>query len=498
MSTLRSPCHLAHGTDMNAHGNQSYEGNGMSHLLAQTALDFLEAFAERDQDQLFFIVGPCVLESEQLAREVAREVARLAQATGAPFFFKSSFDKANRTSVESFRGPGIETGLAILARVREETGLPVLSDIHMPRQAVRAAEVLDMIQIPAFLCRQTDLLIAAGETGKWVNVKKGQFLSPDDMKHAVQKVRSTGNDRIIVTERGSSFGYQDLVVDMRSIVRMKSFGIPVVFDATHSAQLPGRGEGCSGGDRSLVPPLARAATAAGADGIFLEVHPDPDRALCDGPNSLALHDLEALVETLLEIKKLTCAQITKPRQGKTSSQLRTVERTLQEKLQKVRLLLLDVDGIMTDGRIIFGSEGLEIKSFDVRDGHGIKLARRGGLDLAVVTGRVSEIVPRRAAELDISRVYQRIWDKRPVLEDLLTELGLDADQVAVMGDDVVDIPLLRRAGVGFTVPEAPLEVLLAADYVTRRSGGRGAVREVIEMILKAQGKWDAVLARYCE
>jgi 2-dehydro-3-deoxyphosphooctonate aldolase (KDO 8-P synthase) len=450
------------------------------------------------QQGLFFIVGPCVIESEELVTEVARVVARIAHDTGAPFLFKSSYDKANRTSVESFRGPGIKDGLAILARVREATGLLLVSDIHAPEQAPMAAAVLDVLQIPAFLCRQTDLLVAAGSTGKCVNVKKGQFLSPDDMEHAIRKIASTGNSRIMLTERGSSFGYQDLVVDMRSIVRMKRFGLPVVFDATHSAQLPGRGSGCSGGDRSLVAPLARAATAAGADGIFMEVHPDPDRALCDGPNSLALRDLEPLVKNLLDIRKLLPDQYPRSSLNSGSTEIRVPEDTLQERLKKIRLIVLDVDGIMTDGRIIFGSDGLEIKSFDVRDGHGIKIAKRCGLHLAVVTGRMSDIVPRRAAELDISRVYQRIWDKRPVMEELLAELGLTAEEVAVLGDDVVDIPLFRRAGAGFTVPEAPAEVLSAAHYVTRHRGGRGAVREAIEMILKAQGKWDHALARYYE
>lgn len=471
----------------------------MTDFSARDTFDFLRSGANGlAQQGLFFIVGPCVIESEELVTEVARAVARLAHVTGAPFLLKSSFDKANRTSVESFRGPGIKDGLAILGRVREATGLPLVSDIHLPEQAPVAAEVLDVLQIPAFLCRQTDLLVAAGSTGKCVNVKKGQFLSPDDMEHAIRKIAGTGNNRIILTERGTSFGYQDLVVDMRSIVRMKRFGLPVVFDATHSAQLPGRGRGCSGGDRSLVAPLARAATAAGADGIFLEVHPDPDRALCDGPNSLALSDLEPLVKNLLEIRKLLPDQSFCESLNSSAPEIQMPVDALTERLKKIRLIVLDVDGIMTDGRIIFGSDGLEIKSFDVRDGHGIKIAMRCGLHLAMVTGRTSDIVTRRAAELDIARVYQRVWDKRPVMEELLTELSLTAEEVAVMGDDVVDIPLFRRAGAGFTVPEAPAEVLRAAHYVTRHRGGRGAVREVIEMILKAQGKWDHVLVRYYE
>jgi 2-dehydro-3-deoxyphosphooctonate aldolase (KDO 8-P synthase) len=449
--------------------------------------------------ELFLILGPCVIESERLTLEIARELARIHQATSMPVIFKASFDKANRTSVDSFRGPGLENGLAILKLVKKQTGLPIISDIHSPEQAEQAGRVLDVIQIPAFLSRQTDLLIAAAKTGKAVNIKKGQFQSPQDMIHALKKVLSTGNDRIMITERGATFGYHDLVADMRSIVRMKRFGFPVVFDATHSAQFPGRGEGRSGGDRSLVPPLARSGVAAGADGIFMEVHPDPDQALCDGPNCLALADVEALASNLQAIHKLiprhefSTANLKATKQGEKPE-----EPPLEDRLKKIRLIIFDVDGVLTDGRITFGSGDLEIKSFDVRDGHGIKIAKRCGLEVAMVTGRLSEVVPRRAQDLGVELVFQHIFDKRPVYAELLEKLNLGPEQVAIIGDDVVDIPLLRRAGVGFTVPEAPEEVRREAHYVTRHRGGQGAAREMIEMILKAQGKWDGALARYYE
>jgi 2-dehydro-3-deoxyphosphooctonate aldolase (KDO 8-P synthase) len=446
--------------------------------------------------ELFFILGPCVIESEQLTLEIADEVARVARQIAVPVIFKASFDKANRTSVDSFRGPGIHKGLEILAAARERTGLPVLSDIHSAEQAVLAAEVLDVIQIPAFLCRQTDILVAAGRTGKPVNVKKGQFQSPDDMRQVVRKLASAGNNRIILTDRGSSFGYQDIVADMRSIVWMKRLGFPVVFDATHSAQFPGRGDGRSGGDRGLVPPLARAAVAAGANGVFMEVHPDPDHALCDGPNSLALRDLEATASNLTEICRLIPVDPAEAKPATAPLTAGLAPNPLEDRLKKIRLVILDVDGALTDGRITFGSGGLEIKSFDVRDGHGIKIARRMGLELAVVTGRTSEVVQRRADELGITRVFQGIWDKRVVLAKLLDELALNADQVAVLGDDVVDIPLFRVCGIGFAVPEAPSEVIAAAGFVVRHAGGRGAAREMIEMILKAQGKWEHALSRY--
>jgi 2-dehydro-3-deoxyphosphooctonate aldolase (KDO 8-P synthase) len=448
-------------------------------------------------EELFFILGPCVIESEQLALDVAAEVARIGRSAGVPVLFKSSFDKANRTSQDSFRGPGLREGLRILSEVKAKTGLPIVSDIHTPDQAGQVAAVLDVIQIPALLSRQTDLLLAAGRTGKVVNIKKGQFLAAEDMQHAVKKVLSTGNRKILLTERGASFGYGDLVADMRSIVRMKPFGFPVIFDATHSSQFPGRGDGCSAGDRSFVAPLARAAVAAGADGIFMEVHPDPARALCDGPNSLALKDLEALILNLRDIHKLVRVVpqgVTEPATSSDSSTARIPE--FQERLKKIQLIIFDVDGVLTDGRITFGSGNLEIKSFDVRDGHGIKIAKRCGLEIAFVTGRTSEVVAHRAEDLGVTLLYQGIWDKKPVLVELLEALGLNPEQVAVVGDDVVDIPLLLRVGAGFTVPGVPEEVLRAAHYVTGQQGGRGAAREVVELILKAQGKWDAALARY--
>ncbi|HTY22276.1 MAG TPA: 3-deoxy-8-phosphooctulonate synthase [Desulfomonilaceae bacterium] len=451
------------------------------------------------RDQLFLILGPCVIESEKLTLDVAVEVARISRATGIPVLFKSSFDKANRTSVTSFRGPGLENGLRILADVREKTGLSIVSDIHTPDQAALAGEVLDVIQIPALLCRQTDLLLAAGRTGKAINIKKGQFQSPEDMEHAVKKVLSTGNRRIFLTERGACFGYGDLVADMRSILRMKPFGFPVVFDATHSSQFPGGGEGCSSGERSHVAPLASAAVAAGADGIFMEVHPDPDRALCDGPNSLALEKLEPLAARLQQIHKIVSIEGTvSSKEQLLGDAAESSAIPLEEKLKKIRLMVFDVDGVLTDGKITFGSGGLEIKSFHVRDGHGIKIAKRFGLEVALVTGRTSEVVVRRAEDLGITRVYQGVWDKKPVLAELLDCLNLRPEEVAVVGDDVVDIPLLRRAGVGVAVADAAAEVRMAADYVTKQRGGHGAAREMIEVVLKAQGKWDDALARYYE
>jgi len=254
-------------------------------------------------EELFLIAGPCVIESRDHAFFMASELKKTTAAYGVPFVFKASYDKANRSSIKSFRGIGINEGLRILGDLREKFQLPVLSDVHEAAQCRLAAEVLDILQIPAFLSRQTDLLVAAAETGKIVNVKKGQFLAPWEMKNVVEKLRQAGNERILLTERGASFGYNNLVVDFRSFPIMQSFGCPVVFDITHSLQLPGGQGESSGGQPQYIPHLARAGVAAGVDGLFMEVHENPAKALSDGPNALNLSLLPALLEQLVEIRK---------------------------------------------------------------------------------------------------------------------------------------------------------------------------------------------------
>jgi 2-dehydro-3-deoxyphosphooctonate aldolase (KDO 8-P synthase) len=247
------------------------------------------------------IAGPCVMEGEEHTLSIARHLLQLKNELGIQVVFKASFDKANRTSISAYRGPGLEEGLRILDKVRQQTGLPVVSDIHDVTQVEPAAEILDILQIPAFLCRQTDLLLAAGRSGKVVNIKKGQFLAPWDMANAVAKVSSTGNDRILLTERGTSFGYNNLVVDMRALAIMREMRCPVIFDATHAVQLPGGAGTSSGGQRQFVAALSRAAVAVGIDGLFWEVHPDPDHALCDGANSLPLAEVKTVLQELLAI-----------------------------------------------------------------------------------------------------------------------------------------------------------------------------------------------------
>ena len=254
---------------------------------------------------LFLIAGPCVIENEAHARKMAESIAKIAADAGIPYIFKASYDKANRSSVSSFRGPQLEEGLRILAAIKKHTSLPILTDVHDVSQVGPAAEVCDILQIPAFLCRQTDLLAAAGRTGRVVNVKKGQFVSPWEMSNAAEKIASTGNEKIILTERGTSFGYQNLVVDMRSFPVMRKFGYPVVFDVTHSVQLPGGAGKSSGGQPEFIEPLARAGTAAGIDGLFLEVHDNPAQALSDGANALPLEKLRPLLQKILHLAALT-------------------------------------------------------------------------------------------------------------------------------------------------------------------------------------------------
>ena len=252
---------------------------------------------------LVFMAGPCVIEEAALTVKIAKKLAQIARARRIPFVFKASYDKANRSSIKSYRGPGLREGLDVLKRVKDEVGCPVLTDVHCKEDVRAVARVADILQIPAFLSRQTDLLLACAETGQIVNVKKGQFLAPWDMEHAVRKIESAGNKNILLTERGVSFGYNNLVVDMRALAVMKQWGYPVIYDATHSVQLPGALNGASGGQREFIVPLARAAVAVGVAGLFCEVHPQPDQALSDGPNSLALREVPAFLKLMQTLDK---------------------------------------------------------------------------------------------------------------------------------------------------------------------------------------------------
>lgn len=262
-----------------------------------------------NRQPLFLVAGPCVIESERHAMRMAESIAQICSDLKVHYIFKASYDKANRTSVHSFRGPGLKKGLSVLMRIKRSLHLPLLTDIHEISHVGPAAEVCDVLQIPAFLCRQTDLLVAAGKSGRAINIKKGQFVAPWEIRHAVEKVRSAGNEKIMVTERGAMFGYNNLVVDMRSIPIMQEIGYPVVFDATHSVQIPAGAGNASSGQAQFIPHLARAAVAAGIDGIFMEVHDHPEKALSDGPNALHLKLLPGLLKTLLEISHIVKAEV---------------------------------------------------------------------------------------------------------------------------------------------------------------------------------------------
>ena len=260
------------------------------------------------QRPMVLIAGPCVIESEGACLEVASRLKEMTRSLGMPLIFKSSYDKANRSSLRSYRGPGLRRGLGVLGRIKREMGIPVLSDVHRFEEVQEAAEVLDVLQVPAFLCRQTDFVAAIAGAGKAVNVKKGQFLAPWDMKNVVEKIESAGNQSILLTERGASFGYNNLVVDMRALVILRQMGYPVIYDVTHSLQLPGGLGTSSGGQREYISPLARAGVAAGVDGLFMEVHPNPSEALCDGPNSQPLKELRPLLEQLMAVDKIVKTQ----------------------------------------------------------------------------------------------------------------------------------------------------------------------------------------------
>ncbi len=265
--------------------------------------NYFKTLVQGNDSAFFLIAGPCVIEDWDTCFSIASTLKQVTSELGIPYIFKASFDKANRTSIQSFRGPGMDDGLEILAKIKDTLGLPVISDIHSPDQVEKAAKVLDAIQIPAFLCRQTDLILAACNSGKPVNIKKGQFLAPNDCKNIIGKALSTGNANLAITERGTSFGYNNLVVDFRGIQILQQMDVPVIFDATHSVQLPGGSGGSSAGERQFVPVLSKAAIAAGADGLFMETHPDPDKALCDGPNSMPLDQMKALLKSLKAIKQ---------------------------------------------------------------------------------------------------------------------------------------------------------------------------------------------------
>jgi len=453
-------------------------------------------------NRFVLIAGPCAIETEEMTMEVARTLKEICEELHIHLIFKSSYDKANRSSVKSPRGVGLEKGLKILQRVKTELNLPIVTDVHETWQCSEVAKVADMLQIPAFLSRQTDLLVAAAKTGKIVNVKKGQFMAPWDMKNVIEKLRDSGNENILLCERGSSFGYNNLVVDMTGLVEMRSYGYPVVFDATHSVQKPGGQGTTTGGNREMVPYLMRAALAIGVDAIFAEVHPDPDHAFSDGPNQLYLSDIREILKQAILIDNIT-KNISSEHETQnaehgtqnaehgtrnaehgtqnTEHGTRNVERGI------IKLLLTDVDGVLTDSGMYYSEAGDELKKFNTHDGMGLQLIRQKGIKTGIVTSEDTKLVERRFLKLKLDYLYQgkREGGKLAAVKEICEKEGITLKQVAYIGDDVNCFELLSSVGLA-ACPSDALDAIKKIPGIIQmnKKGGEGCVREFVEMIMK--------------
>ncbi len=434
------------------------------------------------------IAGPCAIESEEMTMMVARELKQICGELQISLIFKSSFDKANRTSVKAPRGVGMEKGLRILQRVKTELQLPIITDVHESWQCAPVAKVADMLQIPAFLSRQTDLLVAAAKTGKPVNVKKGQFMAPWDMKNVIDKFVDSGNENIVLCERGSSFGYNNLVVDMTGLVEMRSYGQPIIFDATHSVQKPG-GQGTStGGNREMVPYLIRAALAVGVDGIFAEVHPDPEHAFSDGPNQIHLSNIRKILEEAIAIDDLIKGNNRKiERQGDEDTKIKSASKLKTQNSElKIKVFLTDVDGVLTDAGMYYSEQGDELKKFNTHDGMGLQLIREKGIKTGIITSENTQMVERRAKKLKLDYLYQgkREGGKLASVLEICEKEGISLKEVAYIGDDVNCFELLSNVGLA-ACPANAIDAVKNIPGIIRmnKKGGEGCVREFIELIL---------------
>jgi len=433
------------------------------------------------------IAGPCAIESEEMTMEVAAELKKICNELNINLIFKSSFDKANRSSVSSPRGVGIDRGLQILKRVKDELGLQIVTDVHESWQCERVADIADVIQIPAFLSRQTDLLVAAAKTGKIVHIKKGQFMAPWDMKNVVDKMLDSGNDKILLGERGSCFGYNNLVVDMTGLVEMRKFGYPVVFDATHAVQKPG-GQGTStGGNREMVPYLMRAALAVGVDVIFAEVHPDPDHAFSDGPNQLHLSNIRRILEQAILIDDITKKFLSEDNQlqQKTTTEIKNSYATIDYK--KIKLLLTDVDGVLTDAGMYYANSGNEMKKFNVHDGMGLQLIQKAGIKTGIITSENTPLVENRFNKLKLDYLFQgkRDGGKLSSAIEICEKEGITLKEVAYIGDDINCMELLSAVGFPACPQDAVNEIKqIPGILILSNKGGMGCVRELTDLILK--------------
>ena len=454
-------------------------------------INVLNRFDIGGNNRFVLIAGPCAIETEEMTLEVARTLKDICEELQIHLIFKSSFDKANRSSVKSPRGVGMERGLQILQRVKTELNLPIVTDVHETWQCAEVAKVADMLQIPAFLSRQTDLLVAAAKTGKIVNVKKGQFMAPWDMKNVIDKLRDSGNENILLCERGSSFGYNNLVVDMTGLVEMRSYGFPVVFDATHSVQKPG-GQGTStGGNREMVPYLMRAALAIGVDAIFAEVHPDPEHAFSDGPNQLYLSGIREILQQAVAIDNITknisneyIPEIQNKERGTRNAEHETPN--TEHQTSNIKLLLTDVDGVMTDSGMYYSEAGDELKKFNAHDGMGLQLIRQKGIKTGIITSEDTKLVERRFQKLKLDYLYQgkRDGGKLSSVKEICEKEGISLANVAYIGDDVNCFELLSSVGLA-ACPADALDTIknIPGILQMKKKGGEGCVREFVEMIM---------------
>jgi len=430
------------------------------------------------------IAGPCAIESEQMTLEVASTLKAICNKLNIPFIFKSSFDKANRTSLTAPRGVGIDEGLRILKRVKDELQVPVITDVHESYQCARVAEVADILQIPAFLSRQTDLLLAAAQTGKTVHVKKAQFMAPGDMRNVVNKLIAAGNNNIMLGERGTSFGYNNLVVDMTGLVEMRQFGFPVVFDATHSVQKPG-GQGTStGGNRAMVTPLMRAALAVGVDAVFAEVHPNPEHAFSDGPNQLYLSSVENILKQAISIDRIAKEILSQDKPTEKALNIPSVD-LFREKANKIKVFITDVDGVLTDSGMYYSTDGLETKKFNAHDGMGMQLISRRGIKVGFITSEDTSIVRNRFQKLKLHYLFQGLRDggKLASALEICRLEGIGLDEMAYIGDDLNCKDLLQAVGLAACPQDALDEIKqIPGIYVMSKKGGEGCVRELIDLI----------------
>lgn len=416
--------------------------------------------------------------------ETASKLKEICTELGVNLVFKASFDKANRSSSRNARGVGMDTGLCILQEVKDTLGLPVLTDVHEAWQCAPVAEVADILQIPAFLCRQTDLLAAAAATGKAVNVKKGQFLAPWDMRNVIDKLRDAGNERILLCERGTTFGYNNLVVDMTGLVEMRRLGYPVVFDATHSVQKPG-GQGTStGGNRAMVPYLMRAALAVGVDAVFAEVHPNPEIAISDAANQLYLSQVRDILSQAVAIDDLV-KQTFAAQETPAPVAIGTPE-AWQPDYSGIKLFLSDVDGVLTDAGMYYAESGDELKKFNAHDGMGMQLLRKRGIKIGIVTSENTCLVEKRAKKLQLDYLIQgrRNEGKLEAVREICAQENITLSEVAYIGDDVNCLEVLSAVGVAACPADAVASVR-ALPHIIRlsRRGGQGCVREFTDMIL---------------